>query len=48
MPHHTEVDSLASMHLDDEQVLNDQGDTEILGDQLEVEVHNISFDESHH
>jgi len=48
MPHHKEVDSPASMHPDDEQVSNDQGGTEILGDQLEEEMHNISFDESQH
>ena len=41
-----EVDSPISMHLDDEQVLNDQGGTEILGDQSEEEMHNILFDES--
>jgi len=47
MPHHKEVDSPASFHLDDEQVSNDQGGTEILGGQLKAEMH-ISFDESHH
>lgn len=31
-----------------EQVLNDQGDTEILEDNLKVDVHNISFNESQH
>ena len=48
MPHQREVDSSASMHPNDEQVSDDQGGTEILGDQLETEMHNISFDESHH
>ena len=48
MPHHKEVDSPTSMHLDDEQVSNDQGGTQILGDQPEGEMHNISFDESQH
>lgn len=35
------------MHRDNEQVLDDQGGTEILGGQPEVEIHNISIDESH-
>lgn len=48
MPHHQEVDPLASPHLEDEQVPSDQGDTEILGDQSEGEMHNISFNESQH
>jgi len=48
MPHHKEVDSPASMHLADEKYMNDQGGTDILGDQLEEEMHNISFDESQH
>ena len=48
MPHHKEVDSLAPMHPNDEQVSNDQGGTEILGVQLEGQMQNISFDESHH
>ena len=48
MPHHKEVDSPASMHLEEEKVLDDQGGTEILGDQPEEEMQNISFDESQH
>ena len=48
MPHHQEVDPPASLHLEDEQVPSDQGDTKILLDMLEGEMHNISFDESQH
>ena len=48
MPHHQEVYPPASLHLEDEKVPSDQGDTKILGDQLEGEMHNISFDESQH
>ena len=48
MRHHKEVESPASIHLDDEQVSNDQGGTIILGGQSEWEIHNISFDEYHH
>ena len=48
MPHHKELDSPTSMQPDDEQVSNDQGGIEILGDQLEEEMHNMSFDESQH
>ena len=48
MPHHKEVDSPASMYLEEVQVSDDQGGTEILGDQLEEEMHKISFDESQH
>lgn len=46
MPHHQGFNPLASLHLEDEQVPSDQGDTEILGDQLEGEMHNISFAKS--
>ena len=42
MPHHQEVDPTTSPHP------SNQGDTEILGDNLEEEMHNISFDESQH
>lgn len=48
MPHHQEVDPLASPCPEEEQVASDQGDTEILGDNPEEEMHNISFDESQH
>lgn len=47
-PHHKEVDSLTSLRPDDEKVSNDQGGTEILGGQSKAEMHNISFDKSHH
>ena len=48
MPHHKEVDSPALMHLEEEQVSDDQGGIEILGDRPGEEMHNISFDESQH
>jgi len=48
MPHHKEVDPPTPMHSKEEQVSNDQGGTEILGDQPEEEMHNISFNESQH
>jgi len=48
MPQHQEVNPPASPDLEAEQVPSDQGDTEILGDNSEGEMHNISFDESHH
>jgi len=48
IPHHKEVDSPTSMHRNEEQVSDDQGGTKIIGDQLEEEMHNISFDESQH
>ena len=48
MPHRQEVDPPASLDLEVEQVPSDQDDTEILGDQPEGEMHNISFDESQH
>jgi len=38
MPHHREFDLPDSIHPDDEQVLNDQGCTEIFGGQPEAEV----------
>ena len=43
-----EVDPLASLNAEVKQVLSDRGDTEILGDNLEEEMHNISFNESQH
>jgi len=46
MPQHQEVNPLASPHPKEEQVPSDQGDTKILGDNLEEEMHNISFDKS--
>jgi len=46
MPYYQEVDPLASPDLEAEQVPSDQGDTEILGDNPEEEMNNISFDES--
>ena len=48
MPHNQEIDLPASPHPDDEKVSNDRGGNEILGDQLEEEMHNISFDKSQH
>ncbi len=45
MPHHQEVNPLASPDLKVEQVPGDQGDIEILGDQPKGEMQNISFDE---
>jgi len=46
MPHHQEGDLPTSLDPEEEKVPSDQGDTEILGDNLEEEMHNISFDES--
>ena len=46
MPQNQEVTPPASLDPYIEQVLSDQGDTEILEDNLEPEMHNISFDES--
>jgi len=48
MPHHQEVVPPASPHPKDEKIPSDQGDTEILGDQLKGEMHNISIDEYQH
>lgn len=48
MPHHQEVNLPTSWHPEDEKVSSNQGDTEILGDQREGDVYNISFDESQH
>ena len=48
MPHHKEVDSPTSMHLEEEQVSDDQRGTEILSDQPEEDMHNVSFVESQH
>lgn len=48
MPHHQEVNPLALPHPEDEKVPSYQWDTEILGDQLEVEMNNILFDKSQH
>jgi len=46
MHYHQEIDPPASPDLEVEKVLTDHGDTEILGENLEEEMHNISFDES--
>lgn len=46
MPYHQEVNPPASPDSKAEQVLSSQGDTEILGDNPEEEMHNISFNES--
>jgi len=48
MPHHQEFDPPSSPDPEAKQVPSDQGDTEILGDNLKGEMHNISFDESQH
>jgi len=48
MPYFQEVNPLASPDLETEQVASNQGDTKILGDNVEEELPNISFDESHH
>ena len=48
MPHHQEVDTLASPDLEVEKVPSNQGNTKILGDNLEGEMHKIAFDESQH
>lgn len=48
MLHHKEVESPTSMHLEEEKVSNYQGGIEILRDQLEEKMHNITFDESQH
>lgn len=47
MPRNQEVSSPALRNTE-EHVPRDQGDTKILDENLEVEMHNISFDESHH
>lgn len=47
MPYHQEVKPPASPDPEVEQVLSDQGDTKILGDNPEEEMHNISFNELH-
>lgn len=48
MPKGQEVTPLASPNSGEKQVPSDQGDNEILEDNLEEDVHNISFDESQH
>ena len=48
MPYNQEVDQPASPDPKAEQVLSEQRDTDILGDNPEAEMHNISFDESQH
>jgi len=48
MPYNQEVNPPTSPDLEVDQVLCDQGDTQILGDNMEVEMHNISFDVSQH
>jgi len=48
MPYHQVVDPTASSDPEVEQVPRNQGDIEILRDNPEEEMHNISFDESQH
>lgn len=46
MPRNQEVTPPTSSNLEVEQVPSDQGDIEILEDNLEADMHNKSFDES--
>lgn len=46
--YHQEVEPTASLDPEVEQVPCNHGDTEILGDNPKEQMHNISFDESHH
>ena len=48
MPYHQQVNTLASTDLEAEKALSDQGDSKILGDNPEEEMHKIWFDESQH
>lgn len=48
MPQNQEVTQLASLDLKAEKVPSDEGDRKILEDNLEEEMHNISFEESQH
>lgn len=48
MPHHQVVDLLASPDLEVEQDPSGQADTQILGNNSEGEMHNVSFDKSQH
>lgn len=48
MPRNEEVSPLASPNQDVKQVPSIQGDTKILDDSLEVDMHNISFDVPQH
>lgn len=48
MPYHQEVNLPPSLDSEEEQVPRNQGDTERLADNLEEEMHNISFDKSQH
>lgn len=45
MPYYEEVDPLDSPYPKAKKVPSNQGDTDILGDKLEGEMHNISFNE---
>lgn len=46
MPQNQMVTPLTSLDLEAKQVLSDQGDTDILENNLEAKMHNISFDKS--
>lgn len=48
MPYHQEVDPPNSLHLEVENVPKDQGDIQNIGDNLEGDMHNISFNKSQH
>lgn len=48
MPFHQEVDPLASPDLEAEKVPTNQGDNDILGNNLKEEMHNTLVDESQH
>jgi len=48
MPYHQEVNPPTSPDMEAKEVPSDQGDTEILGDNPEGEMHNVSFIESPH
>lgn len=48
MPKNQMITPLASPDTEVEQVPSDQGDTKILKDNLEADVHDISFNESQH
>lgn len=48
MPHNQDVTLPSSPDMEAEIVQSDQGDTDILEDNLEADVHNICFNESQH
>lgn len=48
MPYDQEVNTPTSPDLEAEKLMRNQGDIEILDDNLKEEMHNISFDKSQH